>query len=385
MTFRIMRSKYCEKYPQRCEMPDDTFCLQNRDYCGDNQTTLVPKPEYRNASYDPGDVLELSHDINDLIYEYKYDFEKANETYFLEHSQTVVRRRIFGMNEYSKCFVLYSRVESSLDPPILKRNKNFFKYPYYSFIFDPMIYDAFDPIMKDGIYFSIHSPFDVANPFEKGYFMKPGRMHKITVSMTEEYLLPPPYKTDCMDYDLMWRNNNKTGPRSQDACRLKCVADVVTSCCNCTLASHNYPYSNDFPLCSENQFYACFLRCAPFEKLIAGIQICYESCKEECYYIKYTVEVQDRYIDLQKENSTIDTDIKKIYVDVSIEDTEVMSFSYKPQYQEVEAFSYIGGFIGIWLGVSLVQVTDFLENTFLLIRRCFRKRNPKKAEAFQES
>ncbi|GFY40191.1 uncharacterized protein TNIN_288861 [Trichonephila inaurata madagascariensis] len=41
--------------------------------------------------------------------------------------------------------------------------------------------------------------------------------------------------------------------------------------------------------------------------------------------------------------------------------------------EEVEAFSYIGGFIGIWLGVSLVQVVDVCESVFLITRYFFKK------------
>ncbi|GFR13350.1 hypothetical protein TNCT_80981 [Trichonephila clavata] len=40
----------------------------------------------------------------------------------------------------------------------------------------------------------------------------------------------------------------------------------------------------------------------------------------------------------------------------------------------VETFSYIGGYVGIWLGVSLLALFDFLEATMFLIRYPFRKR-----------
>ncbi|KAG8189774.1 hypothetical protein JTE90_017690 [Oedothorax gibbosus] len=36
-------------------------------------------------------------------------------------------------------------------------------------------------------------------------------------------LLPHPYKTDCKDYELSWKNNNNTGPVSREMCELLCV------------------------------------------------------------------------------------------------------------------------------------------------------------------
>ncbi|GBN45330.1 hypothetical protein AVEN_189213-1 [Araneus ventricosus] len=64
---------------------------------------------------------------------------------------------------------------------------------------------------------------------------------------------------------------------------------------------------------------------------------------------------------------------RRIEVRVQFEDSEIMKIQYKPQFQQVEAFSYIGGFIGIWLGVSLVQVVDVIESFFLIARYFFKK------------
>ncbi|KAF8784224.1 hypothetical protein HNY73_011547, partial [Argiope bruennichi] len=57
---------------------------------------------------------------------------------------------------------------------------------------------------------------------------------------------------------------------------------------------------------------------------------------------------------------------RKILVRVQFEDSEIMKIEYKATFQQVETFSYIGGFIGIWLGVSLVQVADVIESFFLI-------------------
>ncbi|GFQ84893.1 FMRFamide-activated amiloride-sensitive sodium channel [Trichonephila clavata] len=76
-----------------------------------------------------------------------------------------------------------------------------------------------------------------------------------------------------------------------------------------------------------------------------------------------------------------------IKVKVYFEDSEILTIRYKPQFQEVEAFSYIGGFIGIWLGISLVQVADVFESIFRITRFIFKKGSScsMKSEARTES
>lgn len=36
--------------------------------------------------------------------------------------------------------------------------------------------------------------------------------------------------------------------------------------------------------------------------------------------------------------------------------------------QTIELFGYIGGFLGVWLGISLLAITDVLETVYLTIK-----------------
>ncbi|XP_015922020.1 FMRFamide-activated amiloride-sensitive sodium channel isoform X2 [Parasteatoda tepidariorum] len=47
---------------------------------------------------------------------------------------------------------------------------------------------------------------------------------------------------------------------------------------------------------------------------------------------------------------------------------------YEPKYREVELFSYIGGYMGMWLGLSLVSVFDFFESLCLVLYYPIKKR-----------
>ncbi|GIY35550.1 hypothetical protein CDAR_109661 [Caerostris darwini] len=71
------------------------------------------------------------------------------------------------------------------------------------------------------------------------------------------------------------------------------------------------------------------------------------------------------------------------YVAVYFQKMEETLYTYKPKYEVVETFSYIGGYVGIWLGVSLLALFDFLETTMILLKYPFRKKKrfsqPKRA------
>ncbi|GIY36241.1 uncharacterized protein CEXT_311191 [Caerostris extrusa] len=53
---------------------------------------------------------------------------------------------------------------------------------------------------------------------------------------------------------------------------------------------------------------------------------------------------------------------------------EVIIYSHRPQYEDIEIFSFMGGYIGMWLGISLIAVFDFLEHVSLVTYYWMRRR-----------
>ncbi|CAL1291835.1 unnamed protein product [Larinioides sclopetarius] len=47
--------------------------------------------------------------------------------------------------------------------------------------------------------------------------------------------------------------------------------------------------------------------------------------------------------------------------------TQVNVYRYRAKYESIELFSLLGGFVGIWLGVSLIALLDFLESMVAFI------------------
>ncbi|GFR05188.1 uncharacterized protein TNCT_564361 [Trichonephila clavata] len=49
-----------------------------------------------------------------------------------------------------------------------------------------------------------------------------------------------------------------------------------------------------------------------------------------------------------------------IDIDVLFDRFEITSLTYNPKFESLEIFSVIGGYLGMWLGISLVTVYDFI-------------------------
>ncbi|KAG8172783.1 hypothetical protein JTE90_015945 [Oedothorax gibbosus] len=45
----------------------------------------------------------------------------------------------------------------------------------------------------------------------------------MSIRLSMKRLLPHPYETDCRDYELSWKENNKTGPVSREVCEQECT------------------------------------------------------------------------------------------------------------------------------------------------------------------
>ncbi|XP_035230631.1 degenerin deg-1-like isoform X2 [Stegodyphus dumicola] len=267
----------------------------------------------------------------------------------------------------SGCYSIYSMVDNSREP-IQIRAREMFQTPVNTFTFSVDPKEIFIPGDRPGMLFSVHSPFEGVNPFERGIFMKIGRIYKLYVRMEKQILLPLPYKTNCMNYTEEWLKNNRSGPRTKKMCIHKCLLEASVKCFNCSASLIFYP--NNARICSYDEVHT---NCSERERLFK----CSSNCKDDCVKIKYYFEVQERY-EREYENP-IETmeEAGLVKVEVYLDSLEIIRLQHRPQFRDVELFSYIGGFLGIWLGVSLVEVMDLLEALLRVFTYVFRKRrNP---------
>ncbi|KAG8176463.1 hypothetical protein JTE90_026067 [Oedothorax gibbosus] len=93
----------------------------------------------------------------------------------------------------------------------------------------------------------------------------------------------------------------------------------------------------------------------PIQEIEKDLKKCKKLCKPDCksYVYEYTDTVEQISETMLEEQNLI-------LVAIIADDPEVHSFMYLPQYQNVELFSYIGGFMGCWLGLSFWTFSHYV-------------------------
>ncbi|GFQ74844.1 uncharacterized protein TNCT_315651 [Trichonephila clavata] len=200
--------------------------------------------------------------------------------------------------------------------------------------------ESFIYISLPKVFFSVHSPFIPENPRILQNELQIGHKYEIDVHLKEERLLQHPFPTDCTDYVELWRKNNKTGPRSQEACKKKCSDVSEEQCWNCTLWKK--------VKCKET----CMRDCSFCEKMyLEELPSCEMKCKVSCF----------------------DT----IHIYLYMDNTEVEVLKHNRLYGTEELFSYIGGLMGCWLGISVWASVSLFENIYrkiVQVKRLLRKK-----------
>nr|XP_042903904.1 uncharacterized protein LOC107436614 [Parasteatoda tepidariorum] len=235
----------------------------------------------------------------------------------------------------------------------------------------------FDPVVVHAV---VHNRMQLVNPFVEGYVMEGGKQYNGDVSLNEIIRIKPPYSTNCYDYVSSWRANNGTGPLTQSECIEHCKLTTVRSLDKCVGA--NIFYSHTEELC-EHEITAT-------DEIIKD---CTQKCQPACYERKYEVGYREKHGSKEEFDSSICTVINRMnelenssYAYGSVENCRLkqikVTFSfgrfrlrrqiYNQQYQRVELFSYIGGYLGLWLGLGLISLFESLTNIVCYLWRTRR-------------
>ncbi|GIY27094.1 uncharacterized protein CEXT_31991 [Caerostris extrusa] len=264
--------------------------------------------------------------------------------------------------------------------------------------------EAFYPWMVSPVFFSIHSSVIPENPLTTGKAVRPGYQYKVSYRLEEEHLLPLPYATNCTDYDALWRQNNKKGPRSQQMCVYMCLRSYNKRCSGCEgeQMMHEDPMncvginfsrrsiSSLADFVSRVFIFKIFNMCImSFYGIGRQQEVLPDSKSIQIRLLKqkyhYTVEeiplepftsirvsgtstwrcLYRKTLTLKKSGELSGQTIgsprpihrecqtwNRIDIEISLIDRDVTVISHIPRYGMWELFSYIGGLIGCWLGIS---------------------------------
>ncbi|CAL1275463.1 unnamed protein product [Larinioides sclopetarius] len=209
-------------------------------------------------------------------------------------------------------------------------------------------------LLEPYAYVSIHSPFVPVNPFRHGHYIKVGHKYNIYIRLEEENMLPYPYTTNCNIYEDLWKKGNPHKPRSKQMCKELCLYNLIEP--NRTITPEFQMLEIPLQLCFDPE-------CQISEEDKNILLQCRRDCKPSCRNLKYTSTITETVLEPIGIRDP-DSDRDKIQVQIFLGDRQVVAENHVPLYDIGHLFSYIGGLMGCWLGVSIWAFVGIAENVF---------------------
>ncbi|XP_023234266.1 degenerin mec-10-like [Centruroides sculpturatus] len=368
----IRRTSFCNELPEDCEKPKNmkVLCERFEYFCEDNDTDNLVFPIHNSLRaaeffrqtvdrYGPTaeDMLETYSDIATPIF-YTNTYGMLRKCYSIDLSELHELHYLFSYDKLSS-FLTSGEVIATI-----------------FLTFNPK--ESSNPAAAIGAKVSVHNKDQLVNPFVDGFRVKPGRIYNLQLKAIEENLLDSPYGTNCTRYEQLI-DRGISGSYSRDFCIIECKKELWLKECNCVFGEYNLDFTGNF--CDKVEEYKCIRDVDEDE--------CYNKCKKSCELRYFEYEIDQLEIEqYHVENFTWDKNDdwwnnERIWystISVYYKRPEILIYKYKPQYELIEFFSYIGGYIGIWLGISLIAVFDFLEMLFVFCCCVIKGKIPIKRE-----
>lgn len=154
----------------------------------------------------------------------------------------------------------------------------------------------------------------------------------------------------------------------QDSCTQTCLMKKETELCSCHMSDHEYSPMFNGRICNLLEGKNCWE--AAFAADI--FSACMESCQASCEDITYDSRVAGIHT-IPRSNKSKETSYG-LTLRFATDSLELVT--EQPQLSVIEVFGYVGGYLGIWLGFSLLQVLEYYYNLFKRRHPCCNQPPP---------
>ncbi|KAF8791702.1 hypothetical protein HNY73_003395 [Argiope bruennichi] len=365
---RISANEFCEMYPNLCESPKNVkeYCLKHSEFCTENISALmIPKHGYYTTF-----SREVSQVSQQLLVNRSDDMPFIEPPRKRNATVTFIQE---GVDGYVKCYsenlhLYQSRLKQRIVSYSLETFTAYELYRYNLSLHEP---ESFDARGRPQAFFAIHPPFNPLNPVYEGHAIRSGHTYVVEVNFEEYHLLPLPYPTNCTNYNVRLRNINETKPRSQEMCRELCRSEFFKQCIGCDMGVTMH-FTKEF-VCHK-KYVGCHYSSSPEEELSDARRTCLMGCNPDCVKLKYPYTVVETE---NERNSETGLKNQNTIIVVLVKTPEVKIMSHDPLYAKGELFSYIGGLIGCWLGISVWAFTSIFEKfiqKIVTLKRNYRQK-----------
>ncbi|XP_055941722.1 uncharacterized protein LOC129971770 [Argiope bruennichi] len=253
---------------------------------------------------------------------------------------------------------------------------------------DEIQHPTFSSFSSSTVQMAIHSPYVYGSPYIAGVGFLGGKNYRVKIKESEKHLLPPPYQTNCTDYMPEWRARGGVGPLNQIMVIQECKLNETLRQLGCVPITVDYPH--DEKVCKFCE------TCTNITKIGRNCTNLLQYYNQPCHSIVYDVKVEEKLVHVKKQltsatkgwnetmyfsrrgfDCTLYNKLKRrcqtINVEIVFDDFEITNITYNPKFESLELFSAIGGYMGIYLGASIVTFYDFAEIAFTAILKYTKK------------
>ncbi|XP_052695077.1 acid-sensing ion channel 4-B-like [Crassostrea angulata] len=247
---------------------------------------------------------------------------------------------------------------------------------------------VYNEIMTAGFKVIIHDQNDEPDVIDKGFFVSPGFSTFASIHKTEYQYLPRPYKMNGDQFCVDTKSPDYKNPLqyydvySKTACRMECKQNHVITICGCRSPNDKGNYT----ICSLGKWIECYkVESERFDQNGTVQGMC--PCLTECEYNEYQARLSTGYFPAKNYETIFNelglTNIREVLLELVIyfESLGVLKVEQKPEYSLEDILGLLGGQMGLFLGASLLTLTELIEFILLssvvvgrqMYRRIFKK------------
>ncbi|KAM4748791.1 epithelial sodium channel subunit beta-like [Rhinophrynus dorsalis] len=316
--------------------------------------------------------LALGHQIKDMLISCVFHDEVCDESYFTP----------FLNPKLGNCYTFNGRKHANIQQwpnsqqaEVLNATKAGFSYGLTMELFIEQNEYIRSLSTAAGLRVVLHAQGKMPFPEDEGVNVPPGQESDIGVVKVHVKRLEEPYSSRCSSGNNIrnYYTDVYGTDYSREACKKSCAQTKMIKNCGCRMWEFPAPPGSDMPLCNISD--PSINQCVElYEYRLSHDQLkclCPLQCEEEIFELTLSSSQwpSTMYLDSFAKRLHSRTGIKDVE---SIRDNVVKVVVYYqqlnyelieevPSMQLVDLFSSIGGLVGLWIGVSVCTVAEFLE------------------------
>ncbi|XP_056430978.1 amiloride-sensitive sodium channel subunit gamma-like isoform X1 [Hyla sarda] len=310
--------------------------------------------------------MALGHQLQDMLISCVFHDESCNESFFTP----------FLNPKLGNCYTFNGRNDSvRREDEVLNATKAGFSYGLTMELYIEQHEYLRSLSTAAGLRVVLHGQGKMPFPEDEGVNVPPGQESDIGIVKVHVKRLQEPYNSRCSSGQSIKNYYADVYGKdySREACMKSCAQTKMIKNCGCRVWEFPAPPGLDVPLCniSEPSVNNCVVK---YEYKLSHDQLkchCPLQCDEEIFELTLSssqwpsntyldafskrLESRRGHLDVQ----TIRDNVVKVVVYYQQLNYELIK--EVPSMQLVDLFSSIGGLVGLWIGVSVCTVAEFLE------------------------